>query len=118
MTLTIVLVVQVFIKNNEDKQFSTDDPQPRPRWKKYGGIVFEIFASTLILPLLPFILIYYSVMGPLKLLKHFRRPFYRRLDDGDKLCILLFGLLTFPISMVLLIFPGALMFLAYKLKYD
>ncbi|CAD8113857.1 unnamed protein product [Paramecium sonneborni] len=101
-----------------DKQFSNDDPHPRPRWKKYGGIIFELFATILIVPIIPFILIYYSVMAPLKLLKHFNRQYYRQMEDGDKLCLLLVGIFFFPLIMVFLICPGLLFLLAYKIKYD
>ncbi|CAD8106650.1 unnamed protein product [Paramecium primaurelia] len=101
-----------------DKQFSNDEPHSRPRWKKYGGIIFELFATILILPIIPFILIYYSVMAPLKIVKHFNRQWYRELEDGDKLCLLLLGIFFFPAIMVLLICPGLLLLLAYKIKYD
>ncbi|CAK91884.1 unnamed protein product (macronuclear) [Paramecium tetraurelia] len=101
-----------------DKQFSSDEPYSRPRWKKYGGIIFEFFATILILPIIPFILIYYSVMTPLKLVKHFNRQYYRQMEDGDKMCLLLLGVMFFPVIMVFLICPGLLLLVAYKIKYD
>ncbi|CAD8194272.1 unnamed protein product [Paramecium pentaurelia] len=101
-----------------DKQFSNEEPYSRSRWKKYGGIIFELFATILILPLIPFILIYYSVMTPLKLVKHFNRQYYKQLEDGDKMCLLIVGILFFPVILVFLIFPGLLLLVAYKIKYD
>lgn len=87
-------------------------------WKKYGGIVFEMFASLLMIPFLPFILMYYAVLGPLKILKRINRRVYRELDDCDKFFLLLLGVLLSPILMALLIFPGSILLLCYKFKYD
>jgi hypothetical protein len=40
------------------------------------------------------------------------------MDDGEKLCFLLIGILLFPVFMAIIIFPGTLFLLAYKLRYD
>jgi len=57
-------------------------------------------------------------MTPLKLVKHFNRQYYRQLEDGDKMCLLIIGILFFPVILVLLICPGLLLLVAYKIKYD
>lgn len=99
-------------------QFSTIEPQPRELWKKYGGIIFEMFASILLIPFLPFIMIYFALVAPMKLCKRFNRKNYTNYDECDKFLLIILGFFTIPIFLVLEIFPGLLLFMAYKIRYD
>lgn len=61
---------------------------------------------------------YYSIMGPLKLLKRMNRKYYKEMEEEEKVCFIFLGILLFPFSVILLIFPGIFMLLAYKIRYD
>lgn len=69
-------------------------------------------------PLLPVILMYYAILGPLKLLKKFNRRAYKNISDEEYLGLLFLGVVLSPVLMALLIFPGSILLLCYKLRYD